>query len=108
MQRLAVANSTALKRHFCALTCALLAVLEPFCTPLGSSGPAAEAGLQAFSHAEFLAELDRLTFPPSLQERFSSKVRPRRLQLRLHPGRVRWSPTAGDQQPGRQLTATAR
>ena len=37
-QRLAAANSAALRRHFCALTCALLAVLEPFCTPLGSSG----------------------------------------------------------------------
>ena len=74
MQRLALANSTALKKHFCALTCALLAILEPFCTPLGSSGPAAEAGLQAFSHADFLSELERLPIPPFLLERFSSKV----------------------------------
>ena len=93
--RLAGANSAALKRHFCALTCAFLAVLEPFCTPLGSSGPAAQAGpLQAFSHAEFLAELDRLAFPPSLQERFSSKVGPPRLGLSLHLGRFPWSNAA--------------
>ena len=75
-QRLATANSAALKRHFCALTCALLAVLEPLCTPLGSSGPAAETGLQAFSMVEAVARLERLSFPPFLQERFPSKVWP--------------------------------
>jgi hypothetical protein len=79
--RLATANSQELRRHFSALTSALLAPFAPFCEPaplppgddpLPASGP---AHLPAFSHTDFLNGLSKAAFPAIMQERFTSQVR---------------------------------
>ena len=75
--RVSAANSAALRKHFLALTSALLEPLLPFAEPGGgvvAGGTGPPSPLASFSHAAFLDSLARARIPPCLLERFPSQV----------------------------------
>ncbi|KAL3154098.1 hypothetical protein ABBQ32_013634 [Trebouxia sp. C0010 RCD-2024] len=78
--RMAVLNSQAVREHFVELTIAMLAPFAPYCEPPGpQSGdtPAPDQErphLPAFSHAEFIEQLQRQPLPALLQQRFRSQA----------------------------------
>lgn len=79
--RMALLNSQAVREHFVELTIAMLTPFAPYCEPTGPQPDEAPAPgqerpqLPAFSHAEFIEQLQRQPLPPVLQQRFRSQAR---------------------------------
>ena len=78
---MAVLNSQAVREHFVELTIAMLTPFAPYCEPMGPQpGEATPAPdqeppqLPAFSHAEFIEQLQRQPLPAVLQQRFRSQA----------------------------------
>ena len=77
---MAVLNSQAVREHFVQLTVALLTPFAPYCQPTGpppGDTPAPDQErppLPAFSHADFIEQLQRQPLPPVLQQRFRSQA----------------------------------
>lgn len=84
---MAALNSQAVREHFVELTVALLTPFAPYCEPpLPGETPASDQErpqLPAFSHAEFIEQLQRQQLPAVLQQRFRSQASAYSLPLSL-------------------------
>ena len=77
---MAALNSQAIRKHFVELTLAMLTPFAPYCEPTGPQPGEAPAlhqqppQLPAFSHADFIEQLQRQPHPPVLLQRFRSQA----------------------------------
>lgn len=77
---MAAVNSQAIRKHFVELTTAMLTPFAPYCEPAGPQpGVAPMPGqepphLPAFSHAEFIEQLQGSQLPAVLLQRFRSQA----------------------------------
>ena len=77
---MAALNSQAIRKHFVELTLAMLTPFAPYCEPTGpqpgeAPGPDQQPPqLPAFSHADFIEQLQRQLPAPVLLQRFRSQA----------------------------------